>query len=169
MVLDGLEPILKEHFKPKWVDGRNFYSAVNLTRYADDFIITGKDPVILENEVKPIVRQFLEERGLTLSEEKTLITRIEDGFDFLGCNVRKYSGKLLIKPAKSSVKSFLRKIRGIIRQNKAATQQDLIARLNPVIRGWVNFHRFNVSDQIFWLCGCADFSCPLAMGEAQAS
>lgn len=149
MVLDGLEPILKEHFKPKWVDGKNFYSAVNYTRYADDFIITGKDPVVLENEVKPIVRQFLEERGLTLSEEKTLITHIESGFDFLGCNVRKYSGKLLIKPAKSSVKSFLRKIRGIIRQNKAATQQDLIARLNPVIRGWVNFHRFNVSDQIF--------------------
>ena len=148
MVLDGLEPILKEHFKPKWVDGKNFYSAVNYTRYADDFIITGKDPAVLENEVKPIVRQFLEERGLTLSEEKTLITHIEDGFDFLGCNVRKYSGKLLIKPAKSSVKSFLRKIRGIIRQNKTATQQDLIARLNPVIRGWVNFHRFNVSDQV---------------------
>lgn len=149
MVLDGLEPLLKEKFKYKIKDGKYNRSGINFTRYADDFIITGKNPEVLENEVKPMVREFLKGRGLILSEEKTLITHISDGFDFLGCNARKYNGKLLIKPAKASVKSFLGKIRGIIRQNKAASQQDLIARLNPVIRGWVNFHRFNVSGTIF--------------------
>ena len=149
MVLDGLEPLLKAHFKPKWVNGKMYYPAINYTRYADDFIITGKDPEILENEVKPIVRRFLEKRGLALSEEKTLITHIDDGFEFLGCNIRKFNGKLLTRPSKDSIKSFLRKIRGIIRQNKTVTQQDLIMKLNPVIRGWVNFHRFNVSSDAF--------------------
>ena len=149
MVLDGIEPILKKQFKPRWANGKNMYLAVNYTRYADDFIITGATPELLENEIKPIVRQFLTERGLTLSEEKTLITHINDGFDFLGCNVRKYNGKLLIKPAKESVKNFLSKIRGVIRQSKSVAQKDLILRLNPIIRGWVNFHRFNVSSTIF--------------------
>ena len=63
--------------------------------------------------------------------------------------MRKYNGKLLIRPSKAGIKSFLAKVRGIIRQNKAASQQDLIMRLNPVIRGWVNFHRFNVSSKTF--------------------
>ena len=91
----------------------------------------------------------MKKRGLALSEEKTLITHIDDGFEFLGCNIRKFNGKLLTRPSKDSIKSFLRKIRGIIRQNKTVTQQDLIMKLNPVIRGWVNFHRFNVSSDAF--------------------
>lgn len=149
MVLDGMETLLKEHFKLHWVNGKLIRPVVNFTRYADDFIVTGRTPELLENEVKPLIRIFLAERGLALSEEKTVITHINDGFDFLGCNIRKYDGKLLTKPSKASVKAFLGKIRGIIRQNRTAKQQDLIARLNPVIRGWVNFHRFNVSAVIF--------------------
>jgi len=54
----------------------------------------------LENEVKPLIAEFMQKRGLALSEEKTAITHIEEGFDFLGQNVRKYGGKMLIKPAK---------------------------------------------------------------------
>ncbi len=57
---------------------------VNWVRYADDFIITGKSKELLENEVKPWVEKFLMERGLTLSVEKTKVTHIEEGFDFLG-------------------------------------------------------------------------------------
>ena len=72
---------------------------VNFVRYADDFIITGKSKELLENEVKPLVENFLKERGLTLSAEKTKATHIEEGFDFLGWNFRKYDGKLLIKPS----------------------------------------------------------------------
>jgi len=92
-------------------------------RYADDFIITGESPEFLRDKVLPIVREFLAERGLQLSEEKTVITHIGDGFDFLGKNIRKYNGKLLIKPSKTSVKSFLEKVRSIIKDNKS-TKQD---------------------------------------------
>ena len=73
-----------------------------MVRYADDFIITSRTKERLENEVKPLVENFLKERGLTLSVEKTKITHIEEGFDFLGWNFRKYDGKLLIKPSKKT-------------------------------------------------------------------
>src|SRR3546814_17081349 len=76
---------------------------VNIVRHADDFIITGATKEVLENEVRPMVEEFLAERGLTLSPEKTKITNIDDGFDFLGCNVRKYDGRLVIKSATKHV------------------------------------------------------------------
>src|SRR5271163_2668521 len=98
MALDGLERELKNRFHWSFL--------VHLVRYADDFIITGSSKELLENEVKPLIVQFLRERGLELSEEKTLITHIEDGFDFLGQNVRKYNGKLIIKPSKRNVADF---------------------------------------------------------------
>ena len=73
---------------------------INLIRYADDFVVTGASREVLANEVKPVIEAFLAERGLALSQEKTLITHTEDGFDFLGCNVRRRKGKLFITPAK---------------------------------------------------------------------
>ena len=85
---------------------------MNFIRYADDFVITGKSKELLEGEVKPLVEQFLQERGLELSPTKTVITHVEKGFDFLGQNVRRYpNGKLLIKPSKKNVKTFLDGIR----------------------------------------------------------
>lgn len=108
---------------------------MNFVRYADDFIITGESPEFLREKVLPIVREFLTERGLQLSEEKTVITHIGEGFDFLGKNIRKYNGKLLIKPCKSAVRSFLGKVRDIIKSSKSIKQEILIRRLNPVIRG----------------------------------
>ena len=92
----------------------------NLIRYADDFIITGATKDVLENEVKPLVEQFLRDRGLQLSPEKTCITHIEQGFDFLGQNLRKFDGKLLIQPAKKNTHDFLDKVRKLIRQNRGA-------------------------------------------------
>ena len=68
---------------------------VNVVIYADDFIITGKSKELLENKVMPTIAKFLKVRGLELSPEKTRITHIDDGFDFLGFNIRKYKGKLL--------------------------------------------------------------------------
>ena len=93
---------------------------VNLVRYADDFIITGISKEILETEVKPLVTSFLRERGLELSEEKTKITHIEEGFDFLGQHVRKYNGQFLTCPSKKNVKAFLTDIRKVIKENKSA-------------------------------------------------
>ena len=122
---------------------------VNLVRYADDFIITGATKELLENEVKPLVEQFLRDRGLQLSPEKTCVTHIEQGFDFLGMHVRKYDGKLLIKPSKKNMHAFLEKVRATIRRNRAVEQKFLIKMLNPVIRGWTNYHRHITAAQAF--------------------
>lgn len=122
---------------------------LNVVRYADDFVVTGASRDVLELKVLPAVRQFMAARGLELSEEKTRITHIATGFDFLGQNVRKYGGKLLIKPAKKSIKSLLDKVGEIIACNASATQGALIRQLNPVIRGWAQYHRHVVSKAIF--------------------
>jgi len=149
MTLDGLERLIHTRIPDRHINGKKHFHKINFVRYADDFIITGESQELLKEKVLPIIREFLAERGLQLSEEKTVITHINDGFDFLGKNIRKYNGKLLIKPAKSSVKSLLDKVRGIIKGNKTVKQELLIHKLNPVIRGWVNNQRFVVSSEIF--------------------
>jgi RNA-directed DNA polymerase len=147
LVLDGLEKQLREQYPAATAKSRK--AQVNLVRYADDFIITGRTKELLEEEVQPLVEAFMGERGLDLSPEKTRITPIEDGFDFLGQNVRKYHGKLLIKPSKKNVKTFLAKIRETIKGNKQATAYNLIQMLNPKIRGWANYHRHIASKKTF--------------------
>jgi RNA-directed DNA polymerase len=150
IALDGLERRLREKYPRSGKGSEKGQEAlVNLVRYADDFIITGKSKELLENEVKPLVEQFMRERGLELSQEKTAITHIEDGFDFLGQNVRKYGNKCLIKPSKKNVKTFLDNIRAVISGNKTATAYALIKLLNPKIRGWANYHRHVVSKETF--------------------
>lgn len=109
---------------------------MNLIRYADDFIITGRDKELLENEVKPIVIEFLKERGLTLSEEKNTITNIYNGFDFLGFNIRKFGKRLYTSPSKEAQKRFRAKISDIVKGHKTCKQESLIRMLNPVITGW---------------------------------
>ena len=147
--LDGLESLLKRTFPSRKEKGQQIYSKVHLVRYADDFIITGRSQSQLVNEVLPLVEKFLRERGLELSAEKTHVTHIQKGFDFLGQNIRKYGRKLLIMPAQKSVQAALTKIRGIIEKNKSATQENLIVQLNPVIRGWANYHRHCVAKRAF--------------------
>ena len=149
LVLDGLETLLSQTFRKKEVAGKILSPKINLTRYADDFIITGATKDVLENEVRPLVEQFLHERGLQLSPEKTCITHIDQGFDFLGQHLRKFGGKLLIKPSKRNTHAFLEKVRAIIDANKSASQENLIRLLNPVIRGWVNYHRHIVATDAF--------------------
>ena len=140
MALDGLQRLLLGRFK-----GQSVY----LVRYADDFIITGTTQQVLADEVKPLVVQFLHERGLELSEEKTRIVHVDEGFDFLGFHVRKYGAKLLIKPAKSNIAAVKEKLQAIVHEGCAQPQGALIARLNPVIRGWAYFYRHVVSQHTF--------------------
>jgi hypothetical protein len=116
---------------------------------ATHLIITGDSKELLENEVRPVVEQFLKERGLTLSADKTRITHINEGFDFLGQNLRKYDGKPLVKPSKKNTHAFLEKVRGIIDANKSVSQTLLIGLLNPVIRGWANYHRHCAAKETF--------------------
>lgn len=145
MALDGMDTLLDERFHASKRGRPSRYEArkhkVNLARYADDFVITAKTPQIAK-EVKALVAAFLAERGLELSEEKTHITHIDEGFDFLGWNFRKYRGKLIIKPSKDSVSSFLSEMhRCILVDGKAWRQDDLIHVLAPKIRGFANYHR----------------------------
>ena len=125
MTLDGLEQKLRDAFPRTTLPGRQ--ATIHLIRYADDFLISGRSKEILEQEVKPLVEQFMRERGLELSQEKTIITHIEDGFDFLGQQVRKYGETLLIKPSKESVQALLGKVRKIIKDNKQTSAGKLIA------------------------------------------
>jgi len=127
MALDGLEGSLQARFK-----GRG---KVSLVRYADDFVITGATQTRLEDEIKPLVAQFLKERGLALSEEKTRIVHIDERFDLLGFNFRNYHGKRLITPAKASIAAVKEKVRAIGKAGRSLPQDALIRQLNPVIRG----------------------------------
>ncbi len=148
MALDGLEPVLESHFGKKNTKA-SYKTKVNYVRYADDFIITGISKELLVDEVLPLVEAFMAERGLSLSKEKTLITHIEKGFDFLGQNVRKYNGKMLIKPSKKNIKTFLDNIRDYLNSHKTAPASAVIAKLNPMILGWCNYHR--------WVCASETF------------
>lgn len=147
LALDGLETALRAKYPKRTTNNR--CAKVNMVRYADDFVITGSSKELLENEVKPLVERFLAERGMELSQEKTKITHIADGFDFLGQNVRKYNGTLLIKPSRKNVQAFLQKVREIIKGNAQATTSNLIRMLNPLIRGWANYHRHMASKRTF--------------------
>ncbi|MDM8525244.1 group II intron reverse transcriptase/maturase [Desulfococcaceae bacterium HSG8] len=156
MALDGLEQKLKNEFSPK--------NKVHFIRFADDFITTGATKELLEERVVPIIREHIKERGLSLSEEKTKITHIRNGFDFLGHNVRKFGkGKLIIRPSKKNFKNFLDKVRKIIRKSHNASPSDLICKLNPVIRGWANYQRHVISKAAF---GRADFEITGAIWRA---
>lgn len=148
LALDGLEKVLESHFGKKNTKA-SYKTKVNYVRYADDFIITGISKELLENDVLPVVTAFMAERGLTLSTSKTLVTHITEGFDFLGQNLRKYNGKLLIKPSRKNLQRHLRKIKDIVKVNRTSRQDILIKQLNPVLLGWANYHRHVVAKETF--------------------
>jgi len=147
MTLDGLEAAVYASVgSTKFARTK---TQLNVIRYADDFVVTGISKEVLETKVLPAIQAFMTERGLELSQEKTRITHIEQGFDFLGQNVRKYNEKLLIKPAKKSMKALLGKAREIIKKHASATQATVIRLLNPIIRGWATYHRHVVAKACF--------------------
>lgn len=153
MTLDGLEKVIQDKYhrnsKGKIENHFRAKTKVNLIRYADDFIVTANSRETAE-ELEIVISTFLESRGLVLSEEKTAITQIDVGFDFLGWTFRKFKDKLIIKPSKSSIKSVIRKCSDIIlKEGKASTQSDLIRRLNQVIKGWTNYHKHTVASDVF--------------------
>ena len=147
LALDGMEALLASRFgATKASKARN---KVYMVRYADDFVITGTSKELLEQQVKPLIEEFLRLRGLELSQEKTTITHIEDGFDFLGQNVRKYNGKMIIKPSKKNVATFLANIRDVVKGHKAIKPGDLVVMLNRKIKGWAMYHRFICAKKTF--------------------
>lgn len=149
MTLDGIQELLASKFPIAIKNGKEIRHKINLVRYADDFIVTGDSEEILRDKVKPLIAEFLAERGLTLSEEKTLVTHVDDGFDFLGFNVRRYNGTLLTKPSKDRVKKFTAKIKEVIKRNASSTQHDLIFTLNPIIKGWGEYYQFSAATETY--------------------
>ena len=146
--LNGMDAILKSTFKRSTKIRNNERPKVNLIRYADDFIVTAPDKETAL-KAKEVIKSFLIERGLELSDEKTIITNIDEGFDFIGWNIKKYKGKLLIKPSRKSIERVVNKISTIIKENKSAQQNRLIEKLNQTITGWSNYHQSAVSNDIF--------------------
>ncbi len=145
LTMDGMEALIRKEF-PKWKSGHK----VNFIRYADDFVITAASREIIENQIEPLVKQFLLERGLSLSQEKTKITHINDGLDFLSQNTRKYpNGKLLQTPAKKAVIEIRHKLRKLVFQHLGASPVKLVQQLNSVLRGWTNYHKHIVSKEVF--------------------
>ena len=149
VTLNGLESGLHAHLRERMGKTKAAGLKVNVVRYADDFVITGSSKELLEEEVKPWVEGFLKERGLELSMEKTRIVHINEGFDFLGWNFRKYTETLLIKPSKKNEQTFYRKVKEVISGNKTKRQGDLIILLNKKLRGWANYHSPVVAKEAF--------------------
>lgn len=153
LTLDGLEyEIAKNYFLTKKgkvsYHSRNNPNQIHMVRYADDFVVTANNREVLE-QIAGIISRFLEIRGLELSREKTVITHISEGFDFLGWNFRKYDGKLIIKPSAKSLNKASKKISEIIHKNRTVKQEYLIYRMNQVLKGWCNYHQPVCAKQTF--------------------
>jgi RNA-directed DNA polymerase len=142
IALDGMQKAVAQAVKRR--DDK-----VNFVRYADDFVVTGATKELLEQKVKPALTAFLAPRGLELSEQKTVITPINEGFNFLGHTVRKFGDKLLSFPAKSNVKALREKISLCVKSALGLSQQALLRKLNPLIRGWANYYRHGASKRTF--------------------
>jgi len=126
-----------------------------LVRYADDLITFCESKEDAE-EVTHILQEWLKERGLELSPEKTQISHLTEGFDFLGFTIRHYKSrntrtgwKLLIIPSKGSVQGLKDKLRKTWQSVKGQSINVAVWRLNPVIRGWANYYRIAVASRTF--------------------
>ncbi len=161
IALDGLESALSITYH--WnKDKRNAqggfwqnYSDKILVRYADDFVVLTESKESAYN-CREILTQELRNRGLELSKEKTKITHLKQGFDFLGWNFRRYdctnrkSGEItIIKPSKKNILDFIDRLREEFKKLRGQNQATVIARLNPIIRGWANYHKKVCSKSTF--------------------
>jgi RNA-directed DNA polymerase len=148
-VLDGLEAVVQGGHWHRRVHNINF------VRWADDFIVTANSREVLEQTILPQINAFMDERGVRLSMEKTVITPLSQGFDFLGQTVRKYArpngkpAKLQITPSKASFQTIKDKIKILCKQAAGTTAEQLIDTLNPVLRGGANYHRHIICGDTF--------------------
>jgi len=153
VALDGLE----REFGCERLDGtsippakrRGLNRSLNLIRYADDFVVTAPSREVLEDYVIPKVEVFLAQRGLTLSEAKTRIVHVDEGFNFLGFEIRRFGGTLLTKPQKEKVLDHLRAIKAYLDGHKQTPVPNVIKDLGPVIRGWAYYYRHCAAKETF--------------------
>ncbi|WP_348629336.1 group II intron maturase-specific domain-containing protein [Methylobacterium sp. 17Sr1-1] len=153
VALDGMERLFGaedargRYVRPSLRRGEN--RGVSLIRYADDLVVTAPTQEVLQTHVVPALSRFLGARGLQLSEAKTRIVHIDDGVDFLGFTVRRIRGKVLTRSQKAKVVRHLRAIGDYLRDHRQASPSQVIAALNPVIRGWTAYYRHGASKHAF--------------------
>ena len=159
IALNGIEELLSQftkvkeyrYFDKKKGKQRIFPRKSNrygFIRYADDFLITATKREDIE-AIKPIIQDWLKQRGLELNPDKTKIVHIEQGFNYLGFNVRQYKGKCLITPEKQKVKDLLQRVRSWLKTHPSHKPEAVINYLNPILRGWSNYYRHVVSARLF--------------------
>ncbi|MGW3044650.1 group II intron reverse transcriptase/maturase [Kitasatospora sp. NPDC001159] len=119
-----------------------------LVRYADDLLALCHSREQAE-QVKARLAEWLRPRGLVFNEDKTRIVHLEEGCDFLGFNIRRYHGKLLIKPSREAVRRIRNRMRTEVRSLHGANAAAVLQRLNPIIRGWAAYYRGVVASEIF--------------------
>ncbi|NEO17757.1 MAG: group II intron reverse transcriptase/maturase [Moorea sp. SIO4G2] len=158
IALHGMEERIKEFARTLPGQKAKNVKALNFVRYADDFIIMHKSKEVVE-ECLEIIKDWLKDIGLELKPSKTRITHTFNGYDFLGFNIRQYEVgkhqsnnkgyKTLIKPSQKKVKEHYERLAKVIDNHKAAPQAALISKLRPIITGWCNYNRSQVSKKIF--------------------
>jgi len=149
VALHGMEDAAGVHYRrADQLDGRVAMGSPLVIRYADDLIALchTRDEAL---RVKARLAEWLAPRGLAFNEDKTRVVTLGDGFDFLGCNVRRYHGKLLIKPSKAAIRRIRNRLRAEMLALRGANAQAVIKRLNPIIRGWAAYYRTVVSSEVF--------------------
>jgi len=134
VALDGMQKLLPSNY--------------GFIRYADDWVVTARTEEELKT-IKPVIERWLAERGLVINEAKTRIVSVQEGFDFLGFNIRHYRGKCLIKPQRSKVLSFLQGIRKWLKKARTINAETVIRHLNPLLNGWAQYYRCVVSSRTF--------------------
>lgn len=149
VALHGMEHAAGVRYRTGAHLGKTAVDAPVLIRYADDFVVLCHTREQAHG-VKAKLADWLAPRGMTFNEDKTRVVHLAEGFDFLGFNARKYQdGKLLIKPSPAAVKRFRKRLRTEVRSLRGASIGMVLARLNPILRGWAAYYRTGVSKRVF--------------------
>jgi len=145
VALHGMETVAGARYK---ADGHAKKGSPVLIRYADDFVVHchSRQEAL---EVKARLAAWLTRRGLAFNDDKTKVVSLSEGYDFLGFNVRRYHGKLLIKPSQAAVRRIRERLRTELYSLRGSNARAVIKRLNPIIRGWAAYYRTQVSSETF--------------------
>lgn len=145
MTLDGLQNYIYSRLYPLYDDID--YPNGSMVRYADDILFMARTEEDAE-KIKLYTEEFLEERGLTLANEKCQIVHIRDGFTFMGRTYYKSGTQVFARPSDKSIGRFMEIIHTTI-DNYTGSQKSLIAKLNHQIDGWTTFHKVGEADDVF--------------------
>lgn len=148
VALHGMEQAAGVRYEPGKRANKVRANSPILIRYADDLVALCHTPDQAA-QVKERLAEWLAPRGLTFNEAKTCITTLDEGFDFLGFNVRRYGRKLLIKPSKEAMKRIRDRLSTEMRVLRGDNAEAVLQRLNPIIRGWSAYYRIAVSSKAF--------------------